>query len=739
MEIALIIILFLAVLLSHNKLNSKIRKLENEIIELNRKFLHQNQESPEKKQERVPLHSPLAPAQNRSLENPLEQKTQVNSPQRDWLSPIFDFLKQNILTVIGIFTLVLGIGYFVKYAIDKNWISETTRAIIGLCTGIGIIITGHFLRKNYNTFSSIITGGGIAVLYFSMTIAFREYHIFPQNIAFIIICLITLSSIILSYYYNSQVLIVFSLFGGFLAPLMVSTGQSNYIFLLTYVTILNIGMLIIVFLKHWKSISWIAFIFTHIYLFYWVVEKTDLTSIYFYMVTYIIFYAFALHDYRKKNTLAIIDILMLVLINFTSVIGLVYIFNELKYEPAIMFPLIFAFVNAVLLYREHEKKAAGTSYSVFTGITVSLITLAFALQFKTNLITSVWAVEATLLLFIWKKTGFNIFKICFYVLFPLVIVVQMITWTEYLTIKQFPIVFNPVFLTSLVTIFTIFINLYLLRKQKENDSSETVFFENIFIVLSYGIIYLAVLFEILYHISYKPFPVIINTGLIFSIYYLFMLLLLRKPLNITKIFEIGFIYLLLFLVITHTCISSSMLTDGILKKEISGGHYFFYLLYLIPFIAIVWKLMYSSDFFKNNIAYWYISLAIVMVVSSELYHGYIVTNAENLQQSYPLKEHFSILYLPIIWAILASTFIYTGLKRNIPELNKIGFVLVGIMIIKLYAYDVWQMDNVSRIIAFTILGIILLLSSFLFQRLKNIISNLVDHKNESSENENSKS
>ncbi|WP_262919067.1 DUF2339 domain-containing protein [Chryseobacterium daecheongense] len=356
MELGLVVILLFAVLLSYNKLNGKIRKLENEIIELNKKLLHQNQELPEKNQDQPPLHSSLTPIQNISSENPLEQKADANSPQKDWLNPIFDFLKQNILTVIGIFTLVLGIGYFVKYAIDKNWIGETARAIIGLCTGAGIIITGHFLRKNYNTFSSIITGGGIAVLYFSMTIAFREYHIFAQSTAFIIICLITLFSIILSYHYNSQVLIVFSLFGGFLAPLMVSTGQSNYIFLLTYVTILNIGMLIIVFLKNWKSISWIALIFTNIYLFYWVLEKTDLTSVYFYIITYIIFYAFALHDYRKKNTLAVIDILMLVLINFTSVIGLVYIFNELKYEPTILFPLIFALVNAILLYREHEKK-----------------------------------------------------------------------------------------------------------------------------------------------------------------------------------------------------------------------------------------------------------------------------------------------------------------------------------------------------------------------------------------------
>ncbi|MCW3162585.1 DUF2339 domain-containing protein [Chryseobacterium oryctis] len=118
---------------------------------------------------------------------------------------------------------------------------------------------------------------------------------------------------------------------------------------------------------------------------------------------------------------------------------------------------------------------------------------------------------------------------------------------------------------------------------------------------------------------------------------------------------------------------------------------------------------------------------------------YILSNAKNIAESYDLQSHFSILYLPIIWAILSSIFIYLGLKKSLSELNKIGFVLIGVMILKLYTYDVWQMDNVSRIIAFIILGIILLLSSFTFQRLKNIIKNMVDKKEENLENKNTKS
>lgn len=735
---SLIIILIIALIFAYYTLNKKISHLEDEISEL-RKNITKSDKSIEAKAEKTSSEVKFTINENIQEAKPVRETPYIPEeipPQKDWLAPIFDFLKQNVLTIIGIFTLVLGIGYFVKYAIDKNWIGETSRAGIGFIIGGGIMLTAHFLRKNYAVFSSIITGGGIAILYFTTTIAFREYHLFTQNLAFIITCFITLISILLSYYYKSETLIIFSLFGGFLAPLMISTGQSNYPFLFTYIMVLNIGMLIIAYLKQWKSVGWIAFIFTNIYLFYWTVEKPEILSIYFYIIAYIIFYAFALQSYIKKNLLSTYDILMLVLINFSSIIGIVYIFNELEYEPVIIFPIIFALVNSLLLFKEYNKRVFGISYSVFTGITVSLVTIAFALQFKTHLITTVWAIEATLLLFIWKKTNLNIFKLCFYVLFPLVIITQMVTWAEYYTAKNLNVVFNPIFLTSSVTVITTLANLILLKKLPETQKLDNRFFEYTFKILSFGVIYVALLLEIIYHISEKPWSFIFSISLLFSIYYLFLILLFRRKLDINKHLENGLIYIFLFLLMLNVSFSASGIVTSILVKKMDINFYVIHLLYWIPFIYTLWKILPESDFFKKEIAYWFASITLVTVISCELYHLYILANTTDILTVWKFEKHFSILYLPIIWAILSSIFIYFGLKKNISELNKVGFALLGLMILKLYAYDVWQMDNISRIIAFIILGIILLLSSFMFQRLKNIIKNLVDKKDETIENDN---
>ncbi|MCJ8153876.1 DUF2339 domain-containing protein [Chryseobacterium sp. SSA4.19] len=730
----LIIISIVVIFIIFNHLNTRVRKLEKEISELKKNFSGNSQIIKETEtaetESLVPLHPEMHPALSNA--SPLLPEDIQQKQEKDLFGMVFEFLKQNALTIIGIFTLVLGIGYFVKYAIDRNWLGETARAGIGFASGAVMITISHFLRKNYAVFSSIVTGGGIAVFYFTATIAFREYHLFSQNAAFVVTFLITLLSLFLSYYYNSEILTIFSLSGGFLAPLMISTGESNYLFLFTYITVLNIGMLAIAYLKNWKSIGWISFLFTYSYLFFWTAEKPEVSGIYFYLGSYVIFYAFGLQNYLRKGSLLSSDILMLILTNFTSVIGLAYIFNLLQYEHVIIFPAGFALVNLGLLYREYSRKNFGTAYSVFAGIAAGLFTTAFALQFQAHLITSVWAIEATLLLFIWKKTCHSIFRLCFYILFPLVILAQIISWTSYADVQRLAIIFNPVFLTSSVTVVTTFVNLILLRKLPEN-SEDTNFFEHVFSIISYGIIYISFLLEIIYHISEKPAMVIFNIALLFSIFYIFLLLIFRKPLRIRNTLEILLLYLLFICIIIDTSIAGSGLISTYLLNRISVGLYFLYLCYLIPFIYIVVKILRATDFFKRKLSYWIFAGTVVTAASFETYHLYGLLNATNLSEFTQAGKHFALLYLPVIWAIIASTFIYKGMRNSKTEYSKIGFTLLALTILKLYIYDVWKMDNVSRIIAFIILGMILLFSSLIFQRLKKVIKNIIDkNKNENS-------
>ena len=89
----------------------------------------------------------------------------------------------------------------------------------------------------------------LAVLYFTIALAFHEYHLIPQTAAFIIMVLITGFAVLLSVAYDRKELAVLALIGGFGTPFFLSTGSGNIAVLFSYILILDIGMLTLVYFK----------------------------------------------------------------------------------------------------------------------------------------------------------------------------------------------------------------------------------------------------------------------------------------------------------------------------------------------------------------------------------------------------------------------------------------------------------------------------------------------------------
>ena len=102
------------------------------------------------------------------------------------------FIGENLFGKIGILVLVVGVGLFVKYAIDKDWINETMRTILGFVAGAVLLFVAERLCEKYRTFSSLLAGGAFAVFYLTVAIAFHYYNLFSQTVAFIILVFVTL-------------------------------------------------------------------------------------------------------------------------------------------------------------------------------------------------------------------------------------------------------------------------------------------------------------------------------------------------------------------------------------------------------------------------------------------------------------------------------------------------------------------------------------------------------------------
>ncbi len=96
---------------------------------------------------------------------------------------------------------------------------------------------------------------------------------------------------------------------------------------------------------------------------------------------------------------------------------------------------------------------------------------------------------------------------------------------------------------------------------------------------------------------------------------------------------------------------------------------------------------------------------------------------------------FRMILLPIIWAVLGFGMIYFGLKNQLKSFPIVGIILFGLIILKLYLVDVWEMSNVFRIVSFIVLGILILLTSFMYQKLRKLMFNLMEKPNPDKEAE----
>ena len=122
----------------------------------------------------------------------------------------------NWLNKIGMAAIVLGMSFFLKYAIDNQWIGERGRVSLGILVGLSFLLWGEeLIKKQYRAYGLTVVGGGIAVLYFSVYAAFSFYRLLPQWASFILMLLITLTAVLGSLRYNSKIIAYLGLIGDF--------------------------------------------------------------------------------------------------------------------------------------------------------------------------------------------------------------------------------------------------------------------------------------------------------------------------------------------------------------------------------------------------------------------------------------------------------------------------------------------------------------------------------------------
>ncbi len=172
------------------------------------------------------------------------------------------FTSGNLVTKVGIIVLFFGFSFLLKYAAQRNMFPIELRLIAVFLCGLGLLGVGWWFREKRRGYGLLLQGGGIGILYLTVFAAARLYGVVPLPLAFaVMVCLAALMGI-LSVLQNAKSMAVAGIIGGFLAPILMSTGTGSHVMLFSYYAILNAGIFGIAWLRAWRELNLIGFVFT---------------------------------------------------------------------------------------------------------------------------------------------------------------------------------------------------------------------------------------------------------------------------------------------------------------------------------------------------------------------------------------------------------------------------------------------------------------------------------------------
>lgn len=705
---------------------------------------------------------------------PIEPKKSFWEKFKEQNPDLEKFIGENLINKIGVLILVLGISYFVKYAIDKDWINEPARVGIGVLCGALVMGIAHKLRKNYAAFSSVIVAGAISIFYFTIGIAFHDYHLFSQNVAFGIMVVITAFSALISLSYNRVELAVLSLIGGFAVPFMVSTGQGNHVVLFTYIIILNIGILAIAYHKKWNLVNILTYIFTVLLYGGWLIN--DLTNdkphyigaLLFGFTFYFIFIIMNIvNNIRTKGEFSSSQLFILTSNTFLFYAAGMAILSNFHPEFRGLFTTSIALLNltyAWLLYKKFglDKKAV----YLLIGLTLTFITLAIPIQFEGNYITLFWAVESVLLLWLSQKSKIISYRFGSLVVHGLMIISLIMDWfLFYDSTLSLNIILNPIFITGIIAFSSLFAVWLLLKNETEDSRLLGITFNPIkyskyVFIMGLIIAYVTGLLEVIYqsntHIenfySAKAIPVFYHLLFFAILSFVFTKKNTKALYQQAAIISIVNIVLFTFGFSNYAFYEHTDIISTGSGTAIAFYLHYFSLAIILYFGYVLFRIHSSSNFsfFKSSYFIWIAAFFVIYIASSEvMLHGLVLMNSpvtlQDIQNSPMFQDYKTqIPYLreliaedfialsrtkitktgfPVLWGILAFMFLIIGIKKQIKTLRIIALSLLGLTILKLFLYDISNISETGKIISFILLGILILIISFVYQKIKVLVIN----------------
>jgi uncharacterized membrane protein len=208
---------------------------------------------------------------------------------------------QKWLLGIGVLILIIGVGFFLKYAFDQQWIGPAVRISIGFVCGLLLLLGGNLCRRrNLRGLDVGIGAVGLGTLYLTSYAASQVDRFLPASLALVLILLTTAVGVSLAILWDSQALAMLALMGGYLAPLLFASALFDHWLFLGYLLILTLGGQILAYARDWRPLYSSGAVWTWLSLVVW--SQRDYRKEWFFetlVFTQVLFVAYSLMPFLR--------------------------------------------------------------------------------------------------------------------------------------------------------------------------------------------------------------------------------------------------------------------------------------------------------------------------------------------------------------------------------------------------------------------------------------------------------
>lgn len=335
----------------------------------------------------------------------------VDSSKSDYLSrpspvdKLINWLKHyftegNLIVRVGVIVLFFGVSFLVKYSIDNALVPIELRLAGILIGSIIMLAVGWHFRKKNPGYALIMQGGAIAIMYLTIFASFKIYHLISPGYTFPLLIIFSALAMLLAVLQNSRALAVTAITGGFISPILTSTGSNDYISLFSYYLVLNLAIFAVSWFKSWRLLNVIGFAFTFIIATLWGVTRyraenfstTEPFLVAFFLIYVAISILFAIK--QKPELKGYVDgslVFGVPLVGFGLQAALVH---NMEYGLAISAFVLGAFylsVVKILWKNSHSNFRLLCEAMLAMGVIFTTLTIPFALDGRWTAMT--WAIE----------------------------------------------------------------------------------------------------------------------------------------------------------------------------------------------------------------------------------------------------------------------------------------------------------------------------------------------------------